>query len=185
MLNINFSPFPNLLSDRLRLRRITADDVYEVFLLRSDPETMKYIPRPLAKNKTDAMDHITMVNKGVADNTSINWAITMKEDNKLIGMICLIRMQPENFRTEIGYILHPAYHGMGIMHEAVGVLINYAFNILGFHSLEAVIDPENKASEQVLLKHNFLKEAHYKENTFYDGKFLDAVVYSLIRPASI
>lgn len=184
MLKINFSPFPTLLSDRLRLRRITADDVYEVFALRSDPETMKYIPRPLAKTKLDAMDHITMVNKGVADNNSINWAITLKEDNKLIGMICLIRMQPENYRTEIGYILHPAFHGMGIMHEAVGTLINYAFNILGFHSLEAVIDPENKASEQVLLKHNFVKEAHYIENTWYDGKFLDAVVYSLVNRSS-
>ncbi|MGY0034483.1 GNAT family N-acetyltransferase [Pedobacter sp. NJ-S-72] len=49
-----------------------------------------------------------------------------------------------------------------------------------FHSLEAVIDPDNYASEKVLIKHGFVKEGHFKENSFFDGKFLDAVIYSLI-----
>jgi len=181
MLKISFTPFPILQSERLILRRITDDDVDQVFALRSNAEIMKYIPRPLAKTRQDALDHIYLVNKGIKDNESINWAIALKENNKLVGMICLIRMQPENYRTEIGYIMHPDVRGKGIMHEAVGLIIDYAFNQLNFHSLEAVIDPENYASEKVLLRHNFVKEGHFKENAFYNGKFLDAAIYSLIK----
>ena len=178
MLEINFNPFPNLESERLFFRPVTPADVNEVLALRSDPSIMKYIPRPIAKNKQDALDHIEMLCNGINKNEFINWAITLKGDNKLIGMICLLRMQLNNFRTEIGYILHPDYQGRGIMHEAVNLIVEYAFEVLKFHSIEAIIDPDNKASEKVLLKNGFVKEAHLKENEFYNGKFLDTVIYS-------
>ena len=48
------------------------------------------------------------------------------------------------------------------------------------HSIEAIIDPENFASEKVLQKNGFVKEAHLKENEFYDGRFLDTVIYSIL-----
>ena len=50
MLTINFNPFPNLETERLLLRRVDENDVNEIFALRSNPETMKYIPRPLLNN---------------------------------------------------------------------------------------------------------------------------------------
>ena len=58
----SFLPFKNLESERLLLRRITNDDVQEVFELRSNPETMKYIPRPLVTNYDEALAHIKMIN---------------------------------------------------------------------------------------------------------------------------
>ena len=183
MLEVNFNPFPTLSTDRLLLRQIGPDDVEQVYAIRSNAETMRYIPRPLAKSREDAMSHIDMVTKAVHNNESILWAITYKENNELIGMICLLRFQLEHFRTELGYILHPAFHRQGIMHEALQPVIDYAFNILKFHSIEAVIDPENAASEKLLLKNHFVKEAHLKENEYYDGRFLDTVIYSLLNKA--
>lgn len=182
MLQINFKPFPELESARLKLRKVRETDVKEVFILRSDAGVMKYIPRPLAKDLQDALNHIEVINRGLAANQSINWAITEKGKDKLIGMICLVNIQPANYRTEIGYILNPQYHGKGIADEALKTVIDYAFNTLKFHSLEALIDPFNTASENLLKRNNFVKEAHFKEKTFYNGEFLDDVIYSLIRP---
>ena len=54
--------------------------------------------------------------------------------------------------------------------------------MMQLHSIEGVIDPDNEASERVLQKCGFVKEAHFKENEFYDGKFIDAVVYSKLNP---
>ena len=184
MLHISFNPFPLLESERLYLREITPDDVKEVFAIRSDADTMKYIPRPLAKTQQDALDHIDVIAKGIADDQFIHWAITLKHETKLIGMICLLRMQPENYRTEIGYILNSDFRGLGIMDEAVKTVIRYAFGTLMFHSMEAVIDPLNGASEKVLLRNNFVKEGHFKQNQYYDGRFLDTVIYSLINKDS-
>lgn len=180
MLKVSFNPFPDLESERLLLREVTTADINEIFDIRSDAQTMQYIPRPLAKTKNDALDHIHMIRKGTLDNEFINWAITVKGDNKLTGMICLLRMQLQNYRSEIGYVLHPAYQGKGIMNEAIQRVVDYAFNDLKFHSLEAIIDPRNLASEKLLIKNHFVKEAHLKENEFYEGKFLDTVIYSLL-----
>ena len=180
MLQFNFTPFPTIETDRLILRRITTDDVNEIFELRSNPETMKFIPRPLVKNTEDALEHIAMIEEKIETNIGINWGITLKDSNKLLGIIGYYRMQPENHRAEIGYMLLPEFHGKGIIPEAVKRLIQYGFEDLKLHSIEAVIDPENFASETVLLKCGFVKEAHFKESELYEGKFLDKVIYSLL-----
>lgn len=180
MLEFNFNPFPVIETERLLLKRITNEDVKEVFELRSNPETMKYIPRPLVKNNEEALAHIALLDENINNNTGINWGITIKGDPKLLGIIGFYRMQPENYRSEIGYMLLPEFHGKGIVPEAVKRLIEYGFKDLKLHSIEAVIAPENIASEKVLQKCGFVKEAHFKESDFYDGKFLDKVIYSLL-----
>lgn len=180
MLEFNFSPFPVVQTERLILRRITNEDVNEVFELRSNPETMKYIPRPLVKNNDDALEHIAMIEEKIVTNIGINWGITLKENPKLLGIIGFYRMQPENYRAEIGYMLLPEFHGKGIIPEAVTELVKFGFNNLKLHSIEAVIDPDNLASEKVLEKCGFIKEAHLKEAEFWEGQFLDKVIYSLL-----
>ena len=181
MLALNFSPFPLLTSERLQFRRLNEEDVHEVFELRSNPETMKYIPRPLATSKDDALAHIKLINDNIDTNSDINWAVTEKGNNKCIGIMGFYRTQPENYRTELGYMISPEHHNKGYVTEAVRTLLDYAFNQLNFHSIEAVIDPENIASERVLQKNGFVKEAHFVENGFYNGKFMDTVIYSLLK----
>lgn len=180
MLNFNFTPFPVIETERLILRRITNDDANEIFELRSNPETMKYIPRPLVKTTEDALEHVAMIEEKIVTNVGINWGITLKGNSKVLGIIGYYRIQPENYRAEIGYMLLPDFHGKGIISEALKRLIAYGFDDLKLHSIEAVIDPENAASEKVLQKCGFVKEAHLKEAEFYEGKFLDKVIYSLL-----
>ncbi len=180
MLNINFTPFPNLETERLYLRRVSKEDVNEIFALRSNKETMKYIPRPLAKTNEDILEHIATIDSKIENNEGINWAITLKNNPKLIGIIGHFRIKPEHFRAEIGYMLLPEYHGKGIIVEAIKETLNYAFQTMKLHSIEAIIDPENYASERVLQKSGFVKEAHLKENEYYEGRFLDTVIYSIL-----
>lgn len=180
MLTINFSPFPNLETERLLLRRVNTTDIKEIFALRSNPETMKYIPRPLLKTDEDALEHIAMIDTKIETNEGINWAITLKDCPKLIGVIGHYRIKPEHYRAEIGYMLLPEYHGKGIISEAVKEAVNYGFQVMKLHSIEAIIDPDNDGSAKVLEKNGFVKEAHLKENEFFEGRFLDTVIYSIL-----
>jgi ribosomal-protein-alanine N-acetyltransferase len=178
MLILNFNPFPNLESERLLLRRIDKNDMLEIFAIRSDVENMKYIPRPLVKNHEEAMEHLAKIDSGIENNEAINWAITIKGNPKLVGIIGYYRTKHEHYRSEIGYMLLPEIHGKGIASEAVGIVMKFGFNEMKLHSIEAVIDPENGASEKVLQKNGFVKEAYLKENEFFEGKFIDSVIYS-------
>lgn len=181
----SFLPFKNLESSRLLLRQIKPTDVNEIFAMRSNREVMKYVPRPLCVTLDDAMDLIKMIDKKLETNEGINWAITLKGENTLIGFIGHYRIKWEHFRSEIGYMLAPAFQGKGIATEAIKLVVDFGFNDMKMHSLEAVIDPDNTASASVLQKNNFVKEAHFKENEFYEGKFLDSVIYSLLNKKSI
>jgi ribosomal-protein-alanine N-acetyltransferase len=181
MLTINFHPFKNLETERLLLRRISEADVHEILELRGNPETMKYIPRPVATTLEEALAHIKMINDKIEANEGINWAITIKGNPKLIGVIGHYRIQPENHRCEIGYMILPQYNGQGLVTEAVKTVVAYGFDNLQMHSIEAIIDPNNKASERVLQKNGFIKEAHILENAYWDGKYWDTVIYSLLK----
>lgn len=181
MLTINFHPFKNLETNRLLLRRVSVDDLSEIMELRGNPETMKFIPRPLVTNSMEALAHFKMIDDKIEKNEGINWAITLKGNPKLIGIIGHYRIKPENYRCEMGYMILPQYNNQGITTEAIKVVIEYGFDDLQMHSIEAIIDPENYASERVLQKNGFVKEADILENEFYDGKFIDTVIYSLLK----
>lgn len=181
MLTINFHPFKNLETNRLLLRRVAVSDIKEIRELRGNTETMKFIPRPLVTTDEEAMEHFKMIDEKIENNTGINWAITIKGNPKLIGIIGHYRIQPENHRCEIGYMILPHYNGQGIVTEAIKSVLEYGFDDLNMHSIEAVIDPENEASERVLKKNGFVKEAHILENELWNGKFWDTVIYSLLK----
>ena len=180
MLTLNFNPFHDLETERLLLRRVDNNDYKEVLALRSNPETMKYIPRPLLKNEEEAFAHIAMIENKIINKEGINWAITIKDDPRLIGIIGHYRIQLENYRAEIGYMILPEFNGQGIVTEAVKEVVKYGFDIMKLHSIEAVIDPDNIASAKVLEKNGFVKEAHFKENEFHEGHFYDSVIYSIL-----
>lgn len=181
MLELNFSPFPVLASERLLFRAIRDTDVPEIFALRSNPELMQYIPRPLITTLEEAKAHLKMIQDKIEANEGINWAMTEKGKDKLISLIGFYRTENENYRSEIGYMLLPEYQNKGYITEAIQTLLQYGFNTMGLHSVEAIIDPRNLASEKVLLKNGFVKEAHFHENCFFNGEYLDSVHYSILK----
>lgn len=181
-LHLNFDPFPVLETERLVLRSYRESDAPEVFFLRSDPRMMRYIDRPPAQGMDEAAAHIQRVLENQAKSEAIMWVITRKGDDSLIGNVGFWRMDQEHFRAEIGYMLMPDHQGQGIMNEAITAALDYAFRIIRLHSIEANVNPLNVASSRVLERLGFVREAYFRENYYYDGKFLDSAIYCLLTP---
>ena len=179
MLIFNFNPFPYLSTPRLMLRPVLKSDVKEIFILRSHPVVMKYIAKKHAESMEDAAAFIEKINLMENQNQCVTWAITLKEQGKLIGNIGFWNLQPENHRAEIGYTLMPEFHRNGIMFEAIQEVIKFGFNTLHLHSITGHVNPMNEGSVKLLERNNFIKEGHFKENQYYDGKFFDTLVYTL------
>ena len=178
MLTINFSTFPELETERLKLRRADLNDINGLFAMRSDAEIMKYIPRPVAENLEEISEFLKLTDEKINTNEMINWVITLKDDPKMMGTIGYYHIKPEHYRAEIGYMLLPEFQGRGYVTEAINEVTKYGFKNMELHSIEAVIDPANLASAKVLEKCNFIKEGYFKESEFYNGQFIDTVIYS-------
>jgi ribosomal-protein-alanine N-acetyltransferase len=182
MLSISFTSFPTLHTPRLNLREIVPDDAEALFEMRSDERAMRYIGRPLQKEVSEAEELIDKIRQFFAQNEAVMWGISLRGQPRLIGNVGFWKMDKENHRTEIGYMLHPDYWGQGIMDEAMTAALEYCFKVLNFHSVEADTDPENEASGRILERHGFVQEAYFRENLYFEGRFLDSRIYSKINP---
>jgi ribosomal-protein-alanine N-acetyltransferase len=182
MLKINLDPFPALSTERLTLREIHKEDAEEIFFLRSDKQVLRFLDREPAASINEAIQWIQMINDSTKKNEVVTWAITLKAEAKLIGTITLWNIKKEHYRAEIGYVLHPSQQGKGLMQEAMTTVLDYGFKNLKLHSVEANVNPQNLPSIKLLEKNLFFREAYYRENYYYNGKFLDSAIYSLINP---
>lgn len=179
MLQVNFNPFPEIKTERLLLRRLKKEDAEAIFGIRSDEEVMKYIGKKLASSLDDAMEFINRVNESLEGNYGITWAITLKENPaKVIGTIGHWRLIKEHFRAEVGYMLDKNYWRKGIAKEALIKVIDFGFNEIKLHSMEAHINPQNIASASVLKSTGFIREAYFKEDFYFNGAFSDTAIYS-------
>jgi ribosomal-protein-alanine N-acetyltransferase len=182
MLKLNFKPFPDLSSERLVLRRMTVEDAEEIFFLRSDKQMMQYLDRAPAKCVEEAAEWIRLINDGIDNDLNIAWGIALKNEHSLIGTITFWNIKREHYRAEIGYLLHTRYQGKGLMQEAIEVILDYGFAVMNLHSVEANVNPANGSSIRLLARNNFVREAYYRENYHFEGKFLDTAIYSLLSP---
>lgn len=181
MLDINIGQIPDIYTDRLILNAITDDDAEIMLKLRSDEKIMFYIDRPLIQSIDEALDLIHNINESVKKNEGFVWAMRLKDNPELIGTIGFWRLNKEHHRGEVGYLMDINHWGKGLMQEAIEKILDYGFNTINFHSIEGVVNPDNAASIKVLERNKFVREAYYKENYYYNGKFLDSGVYSLLK----
>ena len=156
MLKIKFQPFPEIKTSRLILRRLKLTDAPEFYFLRSDKGVLRYIDRKPAKSVAQTRTFMKSLFKFEKKNEGINWAITLKGNDKLIGYVCIFNIQKDHHRAELGYILHPTFQGIGIAKEAVEAVLKVAFTKFKLHSLEANINPKNKASLKLIKRPMFL-----------------------------
>jgi ribosomal-protein-alanine N-acetyltransferase len=182
MLQLDLSVFPELLTERLLLRELVLADAPALFALRSDPRVMQHIGRPRPPAVSEVEELINTIRQDRLDNNGITWAISLKGSPDLIGSIGFYRLKKEHFRAEVGYMLHPDHWRHGVMGEALQAVVQCGFQRLGFHSIEAMTDARNEASNGLLKKQGFTQEALFREDFYWDGQFLDTAVWSKLAP---
>jgi ribosomal-protein-alanine N-acetyltransferase len=175
--------FPELETQRLRLRLMHSCDAETLFKFRTDPGVMRFMDTAPLKSLRGALDMINLSSRNFIEQGIPLWAIELKEDKeqRMIGYAGYIQRKQAHFRAETGYVLDPAYWGKGIMSEAFRAVLDYGFENMELHSVEASVNPDNKASIKLLEQFNFRREAYFKESMYYDGKFVDDAVYSLLK----
>jgi ribosomal-protein-alanine N-acetyltransferase len=178
MLTLDFSPFPVIQTDRLILREVGYLDAAALLDIRSNPVVMR--DRELNTSIDDATKFIDRVKDGLSNAKGISWAITLKDDPKLIGTIGFWRIDDTHMRGEIGYDLQPVHQGKGLMTEAMVAILDYGFQKMNLHSVEANVSPDNEASIRLLERHKFIREGYFRENYYSNGKFQDSAIYSLL-----
>lgn len=179
MPEFQFSPFPVLTTERLTLRRPEPGDDRDIFRLRSDESVNQFLGRKIAETREDARQFIATIAKTIENGEGVYWAITLKNDDRVIGTICYFDFSDEKERAEIGYELLPEFQGKGIMQEALSEVIRFGFEEMKLQTILAFTRIDHLKSAQLLERNNFRIDADMNTNEEFYGDLANMAVYAL------
>jgi ribosomal-protein-alanine N-acetyltransferase len=166
---------------RLLLREITPNDVSGIFSLYSDYNVLRYTDNELHTNLTDSELFINDIQHNFNTEHAICWGITLKPNTEIIGTIRLYHIDRKHCFVSIGNLLAPGYWNRGIMTEAQYHIVEFAFNHLNMHRLEAQVFVGNTASIRTFNKLNFTNEGILRENFLIEGIFENSYLFSILK----
>ncbi|HIS02541.1 MAG TPA: GNAT family N-acetyltransferase [Candidatus Pullichristensenella avicola] len=169
-----------LVTPRLALRRLRMEDAGDMFRnWAGDAQVARYVTWQAHRSEEDSRAFLEGVVSGYDRPDRYNWGIVFAGD--LIGTIGVVRISEADGNCEVGYCLGRRWWGQGIAAEALGALCDFLFGQVGFHRIAAVHDPANPASGRVMQKAGMTCEGTLRQQRFIKGRFVDAVVYSILR----
>jgi ribosomal-protein-alanine N-acetyltransferase len=178
--------FPELATERLRLRAPRPRDAAAILEIFGDPEVTRYHSMPTLTTLAEAQAALERLEQRYAARDTIRWAIERADHDEMIGSVGLLRFDFEHRHAEVGYEIAHRWWGQGLIPEAVAAVVRYGFSVLRLHRIEAGVLPENAASIRVLLKLGFLEEGTRRDYLYAKGRFHSFRWFSLLEtdPAS-
>lgn len=168
-------------TSRLILRPVTPDDAADVFSYLSKPEVVAHMGLEPFTSLEDARGEIAWYDSILKEGTGQRFGITLKGEDVIIGSCGFLNRSEKHHRAEVGFELSSDHWGHGIAGEALEAVVAYGFRELGFMRIEALVEPENRASMRLLERHGFLQEGLLRSYEFTRGKYDDLYMYARIR----
>jgi ribosomal-protein-alanine N-acetyltransferase len=105
---------------------------------------------------------------------SIGFIAQERESNRIAGVINLSEIVRGFFQSAyMGYYAVAGMNGQGLMSEAVGRVVSYAFTDLGLHRVEANIQPRNEPSRALVKRLGFQQEGYSPRYLKINGEWRD------------
>lgn len=178
-----------LIGNRIYLRHLTIHDAKRLFVYEVSNRDF-FIPTSFTR--TDAYYSLDKVrtrienyNREYDEKISYRFGIFLSSTNTLIGMISLNDILWSLKSAYVGYSLDLKHTKQGYMYEALTIIIDFAFNELKLHRLEAGVMPSNKASYQLLERCGFIREGLLRKNVHINGQWEDHYIYGLLNENDI
>jgi RimJ/RimL family protein N-acetyltransferase len=167
---------------RLVLRRPVIDDAPAIFDgYARDPDVVRYLMWHPHGSIVDTTNFLVTVAQRLRQEKEQSWAITLKGDNQLIGMVAV---RPNGFKHDIGYVLARSHWGRGIMPEAARAVVDLSLSDPQVRRVWAVCDVDNKASARVMEKVGMTYEGVLRRWVIHPNigsAPRDALCYALVR----
>ena len=171
-----------IITERFILRRFTVNDAEEMFHhWANDPEVTKYLRWPEHQNIEITKKILDEWVANYDDSTYYSWAITLKENDMVIGSIGIMNVREVDECGEIGYCIGKSWWGKGIMTEVLKAVISYGFHETGFNRLEADHSINNPVSGRVMQKAGMVYEGIARQKYKANLGFQDCKLYSILK----
>ena len=174
--------FSYKIDNKISLKLLEKNNAEELFELIDS--TRSYLKEWLGwldkmKELEDAQSFINDSRKQFAENNGFQAGIWYKE--QLVGIIGLHEIDWEDKKTEIGSWLDQNHQGNGIVTKSCKHILNYCFDNLELNKVEIHCAEQNSKSRAVPERLGFTKEGVIREAQLLYDRFVNHVVYGMLR----
>ena len=163
---------------RVRLRPLERDDLPRYRGLFSDPEVNLFYG---GLGVADSLSKLQRrYDDGEFDVTDRSLHLVIETEDKIIGQMSLNNDEnlPSRAAT-FGILIGAGYLGQGYGAEASGLLLNYAFAVLGYHKVNLDLFEYNVRARAMYEKLGFVHEGRRRENHWSRGRFWDDILMGI------
>lgn len=150
------------------LRKLTNEDLDNIFLLDSNPEVMKYVGVPPTTEKGESARMLENIINQYQNNGTGRLAVIEKVTSQFIGWsgIKLLTEEVNGFKNvyELGYRFLPEFWGKGYATESALASLDLGFNQLNADKIYAYADVQHQSSNHILTKLGFENKGVFLDN---------------------
>jgi len=173
------SGLPVLCGKNVVLRELQMSDASSLFAMLTTEEVSRFIsPPPTSVEGFERFIAWTLRQR--AAGTYACFAVTLQGYDTAIGIFQVRETEPGFGTAEWGFAIGSPFWGTGLFQEGANLVLDFAFDTIGVHRLEARAAVPNGRGNGALLKTGAVQECILRKSFLKDGQYLDQVLYAIL-----
>ena len=171
---------PALTNGRVTIRDLRMSDARSLFAMLTTHEVARFIsPPPTTVEGFERF--IAWTHRRREEGTYVCFAIVPDGYDDAVGIIQVRQIEPGWGTAEWGFAIGSPFWGTGAFVESARMVVDFVFDAVGVHRLEARATIRNGRGNGVLAKLGAVKEGLLRKSFFRDGRYVDQVMWSIIK----
>jgi len=170
---------PVLNGINITLREMRTSDAPSLFALLTTEEVSRFISPP--PSTVEGFERfITWAARQRAAGSYVCFAVTLDESDTAVGIFQLRSTEPGFGTAEWGFALGSPYWGTGIFEKGAALVMEFAFETVGVHRLEARAAVRNGRGNGALRKIGAVQEGILRKSFLRNGEYLDQMLWTVL-----
>lgn len=167
---------PEMFGERIWLRPIELRDALPIANASNPEDALPYVPNvPVSET---AYRHWIQT----LEESELVWAVCRSDEQEAIGTASIRHIDLQHRTAETGMgLLYASDRGKGLGGEIKSLILDFAFEVMGMHTVMCTIDSRNERSRKSVEKSGYTKAGSLTANVSIGlGKYADTLVYQLL-----
>jgi len=173
------SGLPTLRGERVVLREMRASDAAPLLALLTTEEVARFISPP--PSTVEGFERfIAWTLRQRAAGSYVCFAVTLRGFDTAIGIFQVRQTEPGFGAAEWGFAIGSAFWGTGVFQDGAELVLDFAFDTIGVHRMEARAAVPNGRGNGALQKIGAVQECLLRKSFLCSGRYLDQVLYAIL-----
>ncbi len=170
---------PVLTGQQVVLRELRSSDATSLFAMLTTEEVSRFISPP--PTTIDGFERfIAWTLRQRTAGTYACFAVTIKGSDVAVGIFQVRELEPGFGTAEWGFAIGSGFWGTGAFTDGAALVLDFVFETLGVHRLEARAAVQNGRGNGSLLKIGAVQEGVLRKSFLRNGCYLDQVLYAIV-----